>query len=140
MSEINDWGAMFSIPDELLMQEGSKEYIQYNLERMEKDAIYQAVKQVEANKEGWIWIKPVLQEIRNPHFGVDYRFVVHCRPVGYSRVYIPIYENQSMPKDVFKCSWCGGFTKNDQRGHCAGCGGPRDDSYLEVDHDINSRY
>ena len=51
--------------------------------------------------------------------------------IEYQQIYIPVFEGTQMPKDVFKCNFCCGYTKNDMRGHCCACGGPRDDSYLD---------
>lgn len=69
-----------------------------------------------------------MPELYNRQFELGLRVDTH---VGDAKVYIPVYESMSMPKDVFKCDWCGGYTKNDKRGHCAGCGGPRNEKYLE---------
>jgi rubrerythrin len=33
--------------------------------------------------------------------------------------------NPSIPRDLHFCDYCGGHTKDDARGHCAACGGPR---------------
>ena len=41
------------------------------------------------------------------------------------QIYIPIYAEMKMPRDVYECRFCGGFTKNDRRGNCGACGAPR---------------
>ncbi len=131
MSEIQDYAATISISSRLLAEPDAEPYIQEQIELMEKDAIYKAVKQVE-KENGWICIRPELVHQDNWMYDlVEYSVRVHCRPVLTERVYIPIFERQSMPIDVFECKWCGGYTKNDYLGHCAACGGPRDLSYIE---------
>jgi hypothetical protein len=103
------------------------EVIQYEIEKMKKEAIYQAVNQT----SGWISINPVLTEnvdIMNDI--IEYGVNVHVRPVM-TKVYVFEDYNKAMlrdpniPRDLRNCHWCGGYTKNDMRGHCAGCGGPR---------------
>lgn len=127
--EVQDYGQKLSVSQmELMSCPGIEEYIQQRLIEMEKNAIYKAVKQAE-NDGGWINIKPeiVKQEHADWLDNTSYMVHVHCRPTLCERVYVPIYEDSLMPKDVFKCNWCSGYTHNDSLGHCAACGGPRDD-------------
>ena len=130
-NEIQDYGAMFRVSDYILTAPNAEEYVKEQVRRIEKDAIYAAVKQAESTG-GWICIKPELTEFDDfPMMQREFRVKVHCRPVEYGRIYVPVYEQSSMPIDVHKCTWCGGYTKNDMRGHCSGCGGPRNEEYLE---------
>ena len=46
---------------------------------------------------------------------------VECRPV----VIKYVSDFSEIPKDYVKCTFCGGYTKNDERGNCLACGGPR---------------
>ena len=130
--EIKDYGAKFVVDREVLQSPGAQGYIEEQVRRMEMQGIYQAVKQAD-KQHGWICIKPeIIQcEHEGPWGNVEYSLLVHCRSVQTERVYIPVFEQAKMPRDVFKCSWCGGYTKNDKRGHCAGCGGPRNDQYID---------
>ena len=132
MSEIQDYGATFRVSREMIDSPHAVDYVKHKVADMEKDAIYKAVKQAETSG-GWICIKPETIEEKHPFpFGeIEYKTRIHCRSVNYAKVYVPV-ETSFMPPDVFKCTFCGGYTKNDMRGHCSGCGGPRDDGYLEA--------
>lgn len=45
------------------------------------------------------------------------------RPV----IYKLVPSMNEIPPDTYKCEFCGGYTYNDQRGHCCACGAPRQD-------------
>jgi ribosomal protein L37E len=127
VSDVQDYAARF-IVDEFMVDKIPPEYLKHKIEEMERDAIYQAVKQV----SGWICIKPEIVERKDYMTrGIEYSVRVHVRPVEVARVYVypqfetnPMIRNQ-IPKDLFFCDYCGGHTKNDMRGHCGACGGPR---------------
>lgn len=130
MSDVKDYGASFFVSGYMLDDPDYQDYIRHELVHMEKEAIYKAVKQIPS---GWICINPEIVKRPTLRFepGIEYSTIIHCRPVQSARVYVPVFERQTMPIDVYECKWCGGYTKNDYLGHCAGCGGPRDNSYIE---------
>ena len=118
------------INNQFLMDNGNDaiEYVCFLKENALKDSIYNSVKQI--GIDGWICIRPSIVEQRLD-FETVYRILIECRPVQTAKVYIPMYESALIPTDVHHCSYCGGYTHNDMRGHCLGCGGPRNDDYLE---------
>ena len=127
MDEVQDTGIMFRVDNFSLKDYEHSGYIDYHIEQNEKEAIYKAVKQV---KNKWICIK-VDTEKRNDCASNHTEWItkVRCRAVQTQNVYIPVYsevksENR-MPKDVYLCKYCGGYTKNDSRGNCAACGAGR---------------
>jgi hypothetical protein len=62
---------------------------------------------------------------------VEKTITARARGITYKQIYIPIYSSSQMPSDVFQCIWCGGYTKNDMRGHCCACGAPRNKESFE---------
>jgi len=127
---IQDQAWKFRVP---LDRDIPQDYIEYEKERIEKNALWSAVKQF-ANG-GWICVKLEWREVCDycaPLYAeILYDFYVHVREVKTPVVYIPIYSSMQMPKDVYHCKFCGGMTKNDIRGHCLACGGPRNRNYLD---------
>ena len=121
---IQDYAARFVI-DQWMAHQIPDDYIAYQKNNIERDAIHEAVKQAGG---GWICIKPEWQERRESVTGnFEYTFKVNCRPVETARVYVyaPDYPVNQIPRDLHFCEYCGGHTKDDMRGHCAACGGPR---------------
>lgn len=105
--------------------------IQHDLFTYERDLIYRSVV---SSAAPWTSIRSTfvardMGELLGR--GIEYCVKVDAVAAQDKRIYIPVYDRAQMPRDVVKCSYCGGHTKNDKRGHCAGCGGPRNDSYLE---------
>lgn len=87
-------------------------------------------------REGGFMIRSDLRRFIDPNTGlVDLIMIgkiqavqVETRPV----VYRYISSMDQIPNDLHGCTFCGGYTKNDARGHCAACGGPRSNSkYIE---------
>ncbi len=112
-----------------------KEYIAHQIEKLEMEALHRAVKQT----EGWICVKLNHDKLKEMD-AINYIVTVDVKPVQTVNPKIYIFEdgyqramlkNPSLPRDLFYCSWCGGHTKNDMRGHCSGCGGPRNNKYLD---------
>jgi len=63
--------------------------------------------------------------------GIEKTITARAIDITYKQIYIPIYSSSQMPNDVYECSWCGGYTKNDMRGHCCACGAPRSKESFE---------
>ena len=123
------WQANVMIDPHFLEDQGYIYHIIRRLIEHERDAIYRAV--VNSSEE-WTTIRTrFLAKNTCDIFDRRQLAVRVDASIADKKVYIPIFEHQSMPRDVFKCSWCGGYTKNDKRGHCAGCGGPRNDDYIK---------
>jgi hypothetical protein len=121
---LQDYGAVYSISDQMAKSDVAEEYAKQHIEEMTKDALYKAVTQ---QREGeWMVIKSELGQYRNyDKQTTDFFVKIRCRPVENARVFIPVFEHNEMPKDVFECDHCGGYTKNDHRGNCMACGAPR---------------
>lgn len=127
MDNVEDVGIIFQVDNYALKDSNIQNYIDQSIERNEKEAIYKAVKQV---KDNWICIR--VKTEKQEHYAYDktaWITRIDCRAVHTENVYIPIYsevetENR-MPKDVYLCKYCGGYTKNDSRGNCAACGAGR---------------
>lgn len=93
-----------------------------------------------------LWEKGILPNLDRPIFinhlqisreigtfdHMTFRMSVEIQPVSERPVIYKFVEDvKRIPSDVFFCSWCDGYTKNDMRGHCCACGGPRNDQYLK---------
>ena len=129
MENAQDVGILFQVDDQLEKDPEYEKYINYHVEENEKEAIYKAVKQA---KDNWICIKVKTEKRKLFSYDkTDYVTKVNCRAVQTQNIYIPVYseiktkEVVSMPKDVYLCKYCGGYTKNDRRGNCAACGAGR---------------
>ena len=120
-------------PEMMWQAQDDHNFMAYLLRRLfeyEKEMVYRSV--VSSGGE-WTAIRTRFLSRNAQEFlsgGVEYAVRVDAS-VADRKVYIPVFEKTSMPRDVFKCSWCGGYTKNDKRGHCAGCGGPRNEKYID---------
>jgi hypothetical protein len=128
MNDIKDYAASITFSAEVVA-EMPADIVQRELDRMQKDAIWKSIKQV---GENWVCIKVSTECIKHiGEFGnsIEYRTRIRCRDVLVERVYIPTFSK--LPSDVYECKWCGGWTYNDDRGHCRACGGPRNLKYLE---------
>lgn len=100
----------------------------YELFRKERDVIYGAVV---ASGSEMTTIRSSIEAYELHDFlsrGINTCLHVEATPARTKVIYMPVTE---MPRDVFECKFCGGWTKNDKRGHCSGCGGPRNLRYLE---------
>lgn len=127
--DLQDYGSVIRVNNHMLADgDRAMEYIKHLKQNALKDAIYNAV--LQTGVDNWICIKTFIKEQRR-EFETEYSVLVECRPVQTAKVYIPMYESALMPTNVHHCSYCGGYTHNDMRGHCLGCGGPRNDDYLE---------
>jgi len=125
MKNVNDIAACFRTT---LRQEGSligRGSIQNRIDQQVNDVIINAVLQVPENQ--WITIKRKTDSHRVDLEHIEYRTTVQCEEtkVSHVQVYVPIFESSQMPKDVHKCEFCSGYTKNDNVGNCGACGAPR---------------
>lgn len=124
--EINDLGCRFKIDKMLLRQPQFHEMLARQIAEKEKELIYKAVKQGEPDH--WICVRPSKKEGPTiDGMGWEYYLTIECREVQVAQVYVPVFTGSAIPTETYFCKWCGGFTKNDMRGHCRGCGGPRGD-------------
>jgi hypothetical protein len=82
--------------------------------------------------EDGLYIQADLKLLEAPQldFDISHRMVLRAetkiekverRPV----VIKYVSDFSEIPKDYQNCTFCGGYTKNDARGHCYACGGPR---------------
>ena len=113
------------ISEILLMKDGTEDYIRRDLERMMDDALLAAVRQ--APEGSWISVRRRMDAWPTNSMEVEFFARAEC-VLSQMKVYIPVSDENPMPKDVYKCDACGGYTKNDSRGHCAACGSPRTDA------------
>lgn len=82
--------------------------------------------------ENGLYIQADLKLLEAPQldFDISHRMVLRAetkvekverRPI----VIKYVSDFSEIPKDYAECTFCGGYTKNDERGHCCACGGPR---------------
>jgi len=125
MSEM--FGARIVLINELLVNSP-------DCERYADRQLYQQV--TDGLREHWL-DKPVAYMLKSHternQFMTGIEKTITARPIDitYKQIYIPIYSSSQMPNDVFECSWCGGYTHNDMRGHCCACGAPRSKESFE---------
>lgn len=127
MPDIKDFVLKRLVPDEVMVQPWAEDFVKQETEEMEKEAIYQAVKQT----DGWMSIKSETAMLTGPWKTREISVMVHCRPISTYQVFIPVFDRAQLPPGTYKCQYCGGYTRNDKRGNCGACGAPRDDNYLE---------
>ncbi len=126
--QMAQWGAEVTASNYLLSDGDYLPYLARELAEAERDATYAAVV---SNQLDWTAVRPRFEQLRDlPTNTTHFRVRVDAWGAE-QRIYIPVFERRNLPADTWYCTWCGGYTHNDKRGHCAACGGPRDDRFLE---------
>lgn len=100
----------------------NQDYLNYAIEGMLRNFVEEIIPHL--NKG--LYIRPVTLSVGQQDFYYEFILsseisVVNEKPV----IYKFVNDYSMIPKDYNYCKWCGGHTKNDKRGHCGSCGGPR---------------
>ncbi len=118
------------ISHDILTHSSANDYLAYTVRKMAmnfcEDIILPNLRYSMFISSSWM-LSPLLQNI---DFNHEYELILKAkvqrvqeRPVIYKIV--PSFD--ALPNDVHSCRFCGGYTKNDMRGHCCACGAPRSD-------------
>ena len=68
---------------------------------------------------------PLIDDLELPRVFMMSDFSLINMPIKEIVIYKLADSISSIPKDYQRCSFCGGYTKNDEKGNCFACGGPR---------------